>query len=286
MYTYLNISNYQDESDHFLKSFIEKESKFLEVSNGKVNNMKTLAKEGSCAQTENLLKTKWSSLEVYEGNKNFKFNAKQTYDNLFNAIDSDMDGWITFYDFGHMMQITYLFSHFDGYLKGRLPAGELYEKFSKYSDFPLVSYRIRERAKIFNEYPQDLYVDLYSAVLTLKITDLFLGKVRRVDNSLVTEIELKHVLSTVNRRSVPDAYLNRCLRGTSKDNLPMYDWECAFVQAEISTLTYLESSFDRLTVSKSKIALKNTVFYNIDPSLPQQGSIPGEEKHHGYEIKY
>merc|ERR1712032_1097266 len=26
MYTYLNISNYQDESDHFLKSFIEKES--------------------------------------------------------------------------------------------------------------------------------------------------------------------------------------------------------------------------------------------------------------------
>jgi hypothetical protein len=26
MYTYLNVSNYQDESDHFLKSFIEKKS--------------------------------------------------------------------------------------------------------------------------------------------------------------------------------------------------------------------------------------------------------------------
>merc|ERR1712032_1796980 len=31
MYTYLNVSNYQDESDHFLKSFIEERSSFLET---------------------------------------------------------------------------------------------------------------------------------------------------------------------------------------------------------------------------------------------------------------
>jgi hypothetical protein len=150
----------------------------------------------------------------------------------------------------------------------------------------MVNYRTRERAKMFNEFPQDLYVDLYSCILTLKVEDLFGSKVRRTDKNLVTEIELKHVLADVNRRHVPDWLLNRCLRGTTKDNIPTYDWECAFVQSEIATMTYWENSFDRLTVSKNNLVLANTVFYNIDPNLPQQGSIPDEEKHHGYEIKY
>ena len=269
MYTYLNVSNYQDESDHFLKSFIEKKSS------------EELSEESSFLETE-----KWSNLEIRKNMTKYVFDPKATFGYLFNVIDSDMDGWINFYDFGSMMAITYEFSHFDKYFKGRNTAGELYEKFIHYSDFPMINFRTKERSKIFNEFPQDLYVDLFSCILTLKVEDLFGGKVRRTDQNLVTEIELKHVLASVNRRHVPDWLLNRCLRGTDKNNIPMYDWECSFVQSEIATLTYWENSFDRLTVTKNKLVLANTVFYNIDPSLPQQGSIPDEEKHHGYEIKY
>merc|ERR1711957_711428 len=269
MYTYLNVSNYQDESDHFLKSFIEKKSS------------EELSEESSFLETE-----KWSNLEIRKNMTKYVFNPKATFGYLFNVIDSDMDGWINFYDFGSMMAITYEFSHFDKYFKGRNTAGELYEKFIHYSDFPMINFRTKERSKIFNEFPQDLYVDLFSCILTLKVEDLFGSKVRRIDKNLVTEIELKHVLASANRRHVPDWLLNRCLRGTDKNNIPMYDWECSFVQSEIATLTYWENSFDRLTVTKNKLVLANTVFYNIDPALPQQGSIPDEEKHHGYEIKY
>merc|ERR1712032_1431785 len=229
-----------------------------ETSNNKENNAASF-------NSENLLKARWSNKEIYKDMTQFKFNPKMTFDFLFNVIDSDMDGWINFEDFGKMIQISYLFTHFDKYLKGRLPAGEAYQRFLEYQDFPLVSYRIPQRARIFNEFPADLYVDLYSCVLTLMMDDLFAGKIRR---------------------HVPDWLLNRCLRGTNKDNIPMYDWECAFVQSEISTLTFYENSFDRLTTKKNNLVLANTVFYNISPDLPQQGTIPDEEKHHGYEIKY
>jgi len=267
MYTYLNVSNYQDESDHFMKSFLEKEAK-EELS------------------SELALKNKWSNYELYQNFTQFKFNANRTLGYLFNVVDSDMDGWIGFYDYGSMIQVAYLFYKFDNYYKGRLPAGELYDQFTHYSDFPLVSYKVRERAKLFNMMPQDLYVDVFSAILTLKIDDLFLGKTRKIDKSLVTEVELKHVLAAVNRRYVPDAALNRCLRGTTKDNIPSYDWECGFIQSEITTQTFYENSFDRLTVKYNDLTLANTVFYNIDPTLPQQGTVSNEEKHHGYEIKY
>merc|ERR1711957_715166 len=297
MYTYLNVSTYQDESDHFLKSFIEKEATLTSKSLNNANNKETANNNGKAnnknkedskamSHTENMLKARWSNLEIYKNMSEFKFNPKMTFEFLFNVIDSDMDGWIDFYDFGNMMQISYLFSHFDKYLKGRMPAGEVYQKFLEYSDFPLVSHRIATRAKIFNEFPADLYIDLYSCVLTMKMDDLFAGKIRRLDKSLVTEVELKHVLAEVNRRHVPDWLLNRCLRGTNKDNIPMYDWECAFVQSEISTMTFYENSFDRLTTKKNNLVLANTVFYNIAPDLPQQGTLPDEEKHHGYEIKY
>lgn len=269
MYTYLNVSNYQDEGDHFLKSFLQ-----------------TSSEEKLEKAEKSLTNNKWSTLELYNNNTQYKFNANNTFGFLFNVIDSDMDGWINFYDFGNMIQISYLFYHFDNYFKGRLPAGELYDKFRLYSDFPMVSSTVIQRAKVFNEFPQDLYCDLYSVILSLKIKDLFDAKVRRLDKNLVTEIELKQVLAMVNRRHVMDAVLNRCLRGTTKDNIPQYDWECSFVQSEISTMTYYENAFDRMTTAKDKLVLTNTVFYNIDPSLPQQGTIPDEEKHHGYEIKY
>jgi hypothetical protein len=247
LYTYLNVGTYEDESDHFLKSFIEKEAKFL---------------------TRNNEKAKWSNEDNYRGMANFKFNSSRTLGYIFNSIDSDMGGSVGFYDFGNMIQIIHLFTHFDVYNQGRLTAGELYEKFSHYDDYPMVSFRINERGHIFNEFPQDLYVDVYSAILTLRIGDLFKSKIRATDNQLVTEVDLKHVLAFINRQSVPDAHLNKCLRAPTKENIPLYDWECSFVQAEVSTMVFYENSFDRLITHKIGLNLTNTVFYGKDSSLP------------------
>jgi len=256
MYTYLNISNYQDESDHFLKSFLETSTSTNLKSEKSLN--------------------KWSINEAVNNQSAFAFNVNTTMLYMFKLIDQNSDGFINFYDFGGLMQVNYLFAKFDIYQKGRIVAGDLFENFTSYSNFPLVNYLIRERAKKFNLFPQDLYTDLYSAVLTLKIEDLINAHTRRLDKSTLFEVELKNIFAMINRQFVPDAFLNRCLRGVSADNIPLYDWECSYIQSETRTLTFYENSFDRLTAAANNITLFNTVFYNIESNLPQQGSIRGE----------
>jgi hypothetical protein len=258
MYTYLNISNFQDESDHFLKSFLETSAAVQMRASAKSTN------------------AKWSINEAVNNNTVFAYKLNPTAKFLFKIIDANSDGFINFFDFASLIQINYLFGKFDVYQKGRIVSGDLYENYTSYSDFPLVGHLIRERARKFNLFPQDLYADLYSVILTLKIEDLVSVFARRADKTTLFEVELKNIFAMVNRQFVPDAYLNRCLRGVNADNVPLYDWECAFVQSEIRTLTYYENSFDRLTAATNNITLFNTVFYNIDAGLPQQGVIPGE----------
>ena len=255
MYTYLNLTNYQDESDHFLKSFLETSSE---------------------VEMRNKNRGKWSINEAVNNNIVYAYNQNSTMQSIYKIIDANSDGFINFFDFGSLIQINYLFGKFDVYQKGRLVSGDLQENFTSYSDFPLVSHLIRERARKFNLFPQDLYADLYSVILTLKIEDLINVSARRADKTTLFELEIKNILSLANRNFVPDAYLNKCIRGVSIDNIPLYDWECAYVESETRTLTFYENSFDRLTVAANNITLFNTVFYNIEANLPQQGSIPGE----------
>lgn len=252
MYTYLNISNYQDESDHFLKAFIELQSN---------------KKEKNHLRKFNSNKNSWSIKEATANNTKFAFNKEKTLNNIFRIIDQDFDNIINFNDFGSFIQINYIFSKYDKYHKGRLPAGQLAELLMSYSEFPIVSHRIRERAKRFTLLPADLYVNLDSAVLILKIDDIIEANVRRSDKNTLNEIELKNILAYVNRRYVPEAYLNQCLRGNTVDNIPLYEWECAFIQSEIRTLTYYENSMDYLTLKKGNLTLFNTVFVNKDAGL-------------------
>jgi len=259
MYTYLNISNYQDESDHFLKAFIELKSNADTQSSKKEKN--------SLKKKVIATKNSWSIKEASEHITKFAFNQKRTLSNLFRIIDNDFDGSINFYDFGSFIQVNYIFSKFDKFKKGRLPAGQLGELLMSYSDFPIVSSNLRERAKRFHLLPADLYVDLDSTLLIIKIDDIIQANVRRSDKTTLYEIELKNILAYVNRRHVPEAYLNQCLRGNSADNIPLYDWECAVVHSEIRTLTYYENSMDYLTLKKGNLTLFNTVFVNKDNSL-------------------
>lgn len=238
MYTYLNISAYHQEADHFLK-FAQTGEKVLAQDKGQQISI-------AANQTFNLINTtNW----------------------LFKILDQDTDGYLTFYDFGNFMQITYLFNKFDPYSKGRIVAGNLFEKFTTYSDLPYVSYTVRERAKRFNLFPQDLYFDLMRAVLVLRIDDLIMANKRRVDPTTLYEVELKTIFSLVNLGAVPDAYLNKCLRGVDDNNVPKYDWECALIQGVTTTLNYLESSNSYLTTKIQNITLVNTGFVNVDPQI-------------------
>jgi len=198
---------------------------------------------------------------------NLTFNLLSTANYLFNIIDNDSDGWISFYDYGNFLQIAYLFAKNDPYSRGRIVAGDLYEKFTHYADFPSVSAQFRERAKRFNLFPQDVYVDLMRAVLIMRIDDIINANVRRSDPTTLYEVELKRIFMNVGYGSVPDGLLNQCLRGVDDNNVPKYDWECAFVKATTAALNYYESTNGYLTVKSQNLTMINTVWVNVDPQV-------------------
>jgi len=238
MYTYLNITQWKDEENHFLK-FSQKAEKVVKEKSQ--NNIQA-----------GLLPA------------NFTFNPDQTAHWLFSILDSDIDGYITFYDFGSFVQVAYLFSKFDPFNKGKMLAGDIYDKIGTYSDYPTVSFSIRERAKRFNMINQDLYVDLMRALMMFRIDDIMEANVRRSDKTTLYEVELKHIFSNINLGAVPDGYLNKCLRGADDNGIPKYDWECAFISSFTLTLNYLESSVFYATTKGANLTLSNTGIWNVD----------------------
>jgi hypothetical protein len=237
-YTYLNLSKFNSEQDHFLKSFLEVEDKISD---------------------------NW--LTVSNNNTNFTFQSNTTFNFLFNIIDNDSDTWINYYDWASMVQILYLYGKFDEFNKGRIPAYELYEKYSTYSDLPAVSFRIRERSKRFNLLPKDILVDPETALLILKIDDIMASVIRRSDKNNIYEFELKKVLASVNLRFVYDKILNKCLRGMDDNKVPLYDWECAFINSVVESLRFEESAYAYVTTKNMNLTLSNTVFVNVDPAI-------------------
>jgi len=231
MYTYHNNSVYHSEADHLYK--------FLQVDNMMLGQPKS----------------------------NLTFNQNITCNYLFNIVDNDQDGWINFYDFGNFMQIVYLFGKFDTYNRYKIVAGDLYEKYTNYAEFPAVSFVTKERAKRFNLLQQDIYVDVLRTVLVLRIDDIIKATVRRVDPTTLYEVELKNIFANVNMRAVPDALLNHCLRGMDDNKVPKYDWECAFIEGLTATLKYYENSDAYLTTKSQNLTLANTVFINTDPAI-------------------
>ena len=115
----------------------------------------------------------------------------------------------------------------------------------------------------------DLYMDYASVLLMMRLEDIVPQHNRKLDKAQINEIELKNVLSQVNRRFVPDAHLKNCLRNSpdADKKIPVYDWECAFVSAETSSLKFFENSFDYLTSLTRKIKLGPTEFNNKDFGL-------------------
>ena len=250
MYTYLNISSWNDEENHFLK-FSQKNEK--------------VSKERS--------RTKFNSRLLPA---NFTFDQTNTAKFIFQILDNNMDGYINFYDFGTFVQVSYIFAKLDPYKKGKVLAGDLFDRISNWSEYPFISSSMRERGRRFNMLNQDLYVDLMRALSLLRIDDLMEANVRRSDKTSLYEIELKHIFSRINLAAVPDGYLNKCLRGADENGIPKYDWECAFIQSMKLTLLYFESSTFYATTIGADLTLSSTKFWNVDPQfagLQKEGGV-------------
>jgi hypothetical protein len=254
MYTYLNISNFHDEQDFLLK-FTEKSSLKKEANKNKLHTRSRQAP----MKLANILNLA-SNVTYFHNN---------TSNKLFNLIDVNSDGFADFYDFGHFYVCLYLFQRFDPNQKGKILAGDIYEKFIDYSDFPRISSELRSRAKRFNQINQDSYLDFYNTLTMLRIDDLVALYTRKSDKSTLYEVELKRIFTKTNLRFVNDGLLNRCLRGMDAMNVPKYDWECAFMHAITENINYIESASSYNTAVMNNITLSNTVFYNVDQTLPK-----------------
>jgi hypothetical protein len=268
MYTYLNISNFHSEADHFIRSFVETDEKIMYKNRNRFGGAKKL--ENFRFKSRNSEKSqlgKDNILNIIGKNPNLKYSPTNTTLALFNMLDADLDGYLNFYDFGNFMQMSYLFTKFDIYNKGRIVAGELMEKFSTWADFPTISYKMKEKAKRFNMIPMDLYLDLSMVCITLRIEDIVNTITRRGDKTTLFEYELKSMFSFIRLKDVPDTSLNKCLRGTDPNNIPLYDWECAFIKGVIAQSLYYESSYAYLTTKNRNLTLTNTVFVNTDPAI-------------------
>ncbi|MFO0515433.1 MAG: hypothetical protein ACK5YA_01140 [bacterium] len=253
MYTYHNINNFNDEQDFLLKFVEKKESSGLK---GK-SKLKTRTRQAQAVKP----------LGIYSLASNTTFFLNFTAHLLFGVIDVNSDNYIDWYDYAYFYQVVYLFNKFDPYQKGKILASEAFEKYSNYYDFPRVSINIRERARRFNLLNQDLYLDVFSALVILRIDDIVDLYTRKTDKSLLYEVELKRIFAKVNLRFINDGLLNRCLRGMDFNNVPKYDWECAFMTGITQNLNYLESASLYNTAQANNITLANTVFYNVDATL-------------------
>jgi len=238
--------NLKPEDNHFMKSFLQ-------------------------SNEQKKVKENWSLEQARGKVAKLAYNQKNTLTNIFNTLDSDYIGRINFYDFGTFIQLLHVFSKNDPEnAKGRLVAGELERILSHYTGYPIISKNFLARAKRMKSLNTDLYMDYASLLLMMRLEDIVPSHNRKLDKAQINEIELKTVLSQVNRRFVPDAHLKNCLRNSpdADKKIPVYDWECAFVSAETSSLKFFENSFDYLTSITRKIKLGPTEFNNKDFGLP------------------
>lgn len=242
----------KSEGAHFVKSFLQATEK-------------KITKESSNKKKEN---EKWSLAQARGADKKLAYKEKETLSNIFNTLDSTFIGKIEFYDFGTFIQVLHMFTKLDpNNAKGRLVAGNLEKEIFNYKGYPIISKNLLIRSKRIKMLNPDLYMDFASVLLMMRIEDIAPNHTRRIDKSTMTEIELKNILSHVNRKFIPDGHLKICLRQTDEKTVPVYDYECAFTTTEASTLKFYENSFDYLTTQTQKIKLGPTQFNNKDFGL-------------------
>lgn len=301
MYQYYNITQFNGE-ENYLYKFLETEvqtsyenkynlrgkysnSKFQKNFNYKLNSYEKNFKTSNSNKNklENSAKNVYpdeieifnnkftndplsKSLSTGYNNLNITFNLNATSNRIFDALDGNSVGYISFKDFAVFYHIAYVFTKEDKYSKGKLTAGRLYDKYSTYSDYPVISYHFRERSVRFNSFDVNSYIDLLDTVIIMRLDDMVRFYTRKTDLQTINEIDVKSLLSKINMKYIPDSILNQCLRGIDYNNIPKYEWECCFIQGMTLNLNYYEAMSNYLTAKNNNITLSSTVFYNIDPN--------------------
>jgi len=196
---------------------------------------------------------------------NITIDLNKTVDKIFNALDIDFDGYADFKEFAFFIHITHLFSRHDKYHRGKIAAGNLFDIYTNYADFPVIGWKIRENAKKFSFFDMNMFIDALDAYLILNIDSVAKYFYRLSDTQTLNEIEARKFLTRMNMKFIPEPHLNKCLRGVDSNNLPKYEWECCFIQGMTLNLKFYETMDNYLTVKLNNMTLSNTVFYNIDP---------------------
>jgi hypothetical protein len=172
------------------------------------------------------------------------FNLQQVDQRIFTLLDSNSDQFLTFYDFGNFVQTFSLYYNTDSRNADRVIVGDIGKAFQEYSDLPMYSSEFKARSNRFNLIDQDLYIDPYYTLAITRMDDYVQHYLRRNDPTTVKEVELNLILSKINLKNYPAAYLDKCRRGKDDNGIPRYDWECAIIDGIQRSLKYFEYTRD------------------------------------------
>lgn len=179
---------------------------------------------------------------------------------MFTVLDSDEDDYIDFYDFGLFIQIFHVYDQIDSINKGRIFAGELYEGILKTSGIPSISSSFKQKAKRLSLVEKDVYVDVFTFMIIIKLDD-FIERFKRLTTpDLMTEIDINSILKKLDLEGIPYSKYADCARGRTKQEIKLLDWECVFVNVIKETLHFYEKSEEYITAKNYNMTLSTMEF--------------------------
>jgi len=267
---------YETENSYFNLKTLNKNEKFQNnlrtTTDSTSNNNNILTNENNYPDEIELYNNKFTNSPISRGlstgfnNLNLTFNLNETSNKIFEVLDSNSLGSITFKDFAIFYQLAYIFTKEDKFSRGFKLAEELYDIYNTYCEFPSITFEYRERAIRFNSFKSNQRIDLLSSLIILRIDEIVKFYNGKTELQTMNEIELKSLLIKINMKYIPDSYLNDCFMGLNNFNIPKYDWECSFLKGMSFNLNYFEVMSNYLKAKINKLNLTNTIFYNIDPN--------------------
>ena len=273
MFAAMNLTQFYSEDDYLMKFLeIKKNNKNVKFSNAlllkKLEAVFSQAPAATPAAPAAAPAAAAAAAPAAAGNSSTPvFNISQVGGNIFNLLDTNNDGWVSFQDFGHMMQLIYIFNKNDVYGKGVLTIGKIIDVFKSYSEYPRISLVNRQRVRRLDMINQDLQINAFELLVIFKIDDIVDYYVRASDKTTLYEVDLKNILAKCGLRYMPDAYLNKCLRGNDMNNIPKYDWECSITSGITLMSQYYEAAFSYTLAKVNGLNITNTVFNNVDPQI-------------------
>ena len=191
--------------------------------------------------------------------------SKKNVIKFFTLLDSDDDGYLNFEDFGHFMQLSYLFMKLDIEQRGLLSVEKINVMMITYNNYPKISYINADRAKRLRLLNKDLLLNIYEYLIVFRIDNLVKYFIRQDGNTLL-EVEIKSLLKVCGLGAIPEIYLTKCLKESDK-SVPRYYWECAVMNGLSLMSQYYEAAESYFLAKANKIKLVNTAFNNIDRQL-------------------